>query len=252
MVHQIARVQKEKLLFRGFFPNNMEAHTVGVDPTSSEVLLRFEAGWLKLEAIHLLMKSTSMSHVIKHMALMEDTLMTNNHGGLKEVAKKTTGGFLVFLDDEQSIKCPWLLFICWLSLQVSFFFSQTHQGLHLQLVDFWDSGWRRFPRKCLWNNHLLSGGVVDKAPSNCPGCPLAFTAPGSIRKTSLAISKPTSLHKVVDSFISHSPGTKKHWKKWLKPREEVQKQEKILAKVEKISWLVSSKRLFANCCLCRW
>lgn len=61
MVHQIARVQKEKLFFRGLFPNNMEAHTVGFDPTSSEVSLRFEAGWLKLEVIHLLMKSTSMS-----------------------------------------------------------------------------------------------------------------------------------------------------------------------------------------------
>lgn len=53
-----------------------------------KVSLRFEVGWLKLEAIHLLMKSTSMSHVIKHMALMENTLMTKNHGGLKEVAKK--------------------------------------------------------------------------------------------------------------------------------------------------------------------
>lgn len=73
MVHQMAGVFSQQ-------HGEAHTHTVGFDPTSSEVSLRFEAGWLQLEAIHLQMKSTSMSHVIKHMALMEDTLMTKNHG----------------------------------------------------------------------------------------------------------------------------------------------------------------------------
>ena len=65
------------------------------------------------------MKSTSMSHVMtKNMALIEDTL-TNNHGGLKEVAKKNNMMFFGMINYVHKMTA--VFFMCWLSLGVSFF-----------------------------------------------------------------------------------------------------------------------------------
>lgn len=194
----------------------MEAHTQWVlIQLLPKVSLRFEAGWLKLEAIHLLMKSTSMSLMSLKMWLWLKILWCQRIMEAKEVAKKTTCCVLDDRNIKNMHKMTAVFFMCWLSFGVSFFSPKS-------IKDFtcsWLISGIRDAEDFRLNAYEITifcwGVVVDKVPSNWTGCPLAFTAPGSIRKTSLAISKPTNLwsRKVVNS-------SKKRWwaihrgKKW--------------------------------------
>ena len=150
----MAGVQKEKLFFRGFFPTTWR-HTrwvlIQLLPQGFTEIwgwLVEVGGYSPSNEINI-----NVSHVIKTAWLwLKDILMTKNHGGLKEVATKNN-----FLDDK----------ICAWNDKGIFSFAGYLWGFPFfppkRIKDFTCSWlisccrWRRFPLKCLWNNHLLLG-----------------------------------------------------------------------------------------------